>query len=537
MPTTGIESSSPAHATRLKYDLLVLVVCGLIVKTMLMQFKQEVGFDEAVYLMGGRSFFDGDGFSIQGAKADVPLLPLYGIVAGAFYSIGASPEIADKIVHVVTGVGVILGVYGLGRLLFTRRVGMYAAGLAAAAPALNATVLYSGTHPLFLALALGALLLAIKADENASPSLAFCSGLLLGFGYLARADGLAWFATFAALLVVRALVTPVKQSWFVVAAIAVGFSIVFVPFTVRLQRTTGELVGGRAFDALVGMAHQYTGSTGAGETTPMAAQRARAEITLNSERPTGIFEVIRANPRVFALRFVRNTRHFFEALPSFQVFPFVLLPLAGIGFWNEYQRGSLSAVKIGWVVAATVPVCVYIAFGIQHRYLVPAVPVFLVFLAAGIDAIRPPAVRQRARAVLLFMTILMLAAASVTYLTYQRLAETVPGRFTREWARAIVKDAAQSGVARPVVVTSISKVPLYAGSHVRWVDTAGPHDHSEARKFLLAQNADYWLLLPAEQAAVGLPDQVGWLTPIFRDNHDVVIFRINKSILGEQSDR
>jgi hypothetical protein len=512
-------------------NLVFLGILALLGQTLVLSVKREVGFDEAVYLMGGRSFFAGEGFAIQGAKADVSLLPMYGICAGALQAIGAGPVLADAIVHAVSGVVIVLAIYQLGTILFSRRVGWYAALLAIAIPALAVTVLYSGTHSLFMALGLVALLLALDAFERQRPRKAFLSGLFLGVGYLTRADGLVWFAAFITVLVVNAIVVPGRNSWRNVAALAIGFGLLFMPFSLHLRSTTGETVGGRAYDALVGMAYTYPGEAGTGESNPVAANRARAELGLNANQRLGIVEVIRRNPDVFALRAVRNTRYFFEALPSLQVVPFVLLPFAGIGVWKTVRDGTLTRWRIAWLLAGSLPVCVYIMFGIQHRYLVPAVPVILLCVAAGVDVVikECPAGSRFHPAILLWVILAVLVGASTGYLYYQRAAETAPATHAQDWARAITEDARVRGVKRPTVVTSISKVPLYAGLHVQWIDTAGPADLATAKRFFTERAADYWLLLPSEQTSARMNDRAPWLVPILKDEHGVIIFRIDRS--------
>jgi hypothetical protein len=91
------------------------------------------GVDGVVLAISGKNIFSGAGFSFQG-RAEIVHSPLYPILVGATWRMVGDLERAGQLVSVLAGALLVFPVFLLGRELYGRRTGLFAAALTAVFP-------------------------------------------------------------------------------------------------------------------------------------------------------------------------------------------------------------------------------------------------------------------------------------------------------------------------------------------------------------------------------------------------------------------
>jgi 4-amino-4-deoxy-L-arabinose transferase-like glycosyltransferase len=205
-------------------------------------------FDDTVWYYGtAQHLLDGDGYVFPGDSfcqfgddigcdehpATALWAPGYSVILAGVFALPGDDVAAARALNVAAGLGLVLGVYYLGRRLFDARAGLIAAGIVALFPSL---VFFSSlmlTETIFGALAVGLLCLAAAwtLDHNGTFWRAFGIGLAAGAVAMVRPEGI----VFAGIIVVTWIVVyrSWRTEWPYAAALAAGILVFVIPWTVR----------------------------------------------------------------------------------------------------------------------------------------------------------------------------------------------------------------------------------------------------------------------------------------------------------------
>ena len=257
--------------------LLWLVAVGALVLrlALLLARGDYIVYDEGYYLLLARSLRAGAGFTLNGLP-HVALSPLQPALVALASSAGLRDLWVSRLLAALCGALLVFPVASLARLAGGEKAALPAAVLAAASPALMSFVpffpgrswnLYFGSEPLFLVLAFGATVCAVRA-EGGSWRWWLAAGALAALSYLTRLEG----AVFAGVLLVAlaarlALRRARAKEWRgLVLAAAVGAAVP-APYLLYLHRELGRwALSGRV---------QAASSAAAGE-SPSAVAGARS---------------------------------------------------------------------------------------------------------------------------------------------------------------------------------------------------------------------------------------------------------------------
>jgi len=198
----------------------------------------EVNYqDHAANIAAGRGLVDSDG---RPAASRPPLLPL---VLGAIYLVTGPHVEVGRLVQVLVGTAVVALTYLLARRLFSARIALGAAALAAVNPYLIFISSYVLTEGLYTVLALSFLVLLEGGRREAYARYQRLAALggLLALTVLARptAVGLAAFAAAAVLITGTG---SVAQRLARVGVLAAGLALVLAPWAVRNHQRLGRWV-------------------------------------------------------------------------------------------------------------------------------------------------------------------------------------------------------------------------------------------------------------------------------------------------------
>ncbi len=232
--------------TRPRAILIAILLCAMVIRlgfwVAVVGFGTTGGGDEPDYHNLAAAIASGRGMILHDELL-APRPPLYPIVLAGLYAItGPNPDVG-RAFQLVLGVGIVFLVFAIGRRLFSAKVGLLAAALAAVNPSL---VYLSGllmTENLYVILLLLLVLLMVRHYRSRQPSvLKFAAGgILAGLCCLARPTAL----TFVVFIPAAALVFG-RSAWakrlacaalFVILAVAV-----IAPWSIRNHARFGERV-------------------------------------------------------------------------------------------------------------------------------------------------------------------------------------------------------------------------------------------------------------------------------------------------------
>jgi hypothetical protein len=461
--------------------LAVIMLLALVVRVGLQ--RDELFFpDSCVYLAMAQNIKAGD-FSHSIFAGPALHQPLYPLAVAVLSLAGPTVESAGLIVSLVSGLGLVLVLFFLGRRLAGPGAGLAAALLAAGDPVLAAYASELLTESLFLCLFYLAAWLTLRAGEGWKPLLTTGCGALAAAVFAARFIGLAALPIACFWVALLRLTRPsdrdparLRQATAAGLLVLVGFGLAISPVMVRNRVVRGEW-------SLTGFASQ-------------ASKRVEPGAIENRD---GGFDFLGAfADRVDGLRadnamdlsLSEYTAEFGRAFLETSPLAWLLLALAGLVLLPLARRwaGFFPAVYLGsWLLLPmAVTLAVRSASGMDEitRYLVPVRPALLLLaaagLAGGIDLLTGLAVRRPGRTrdlapllrwVLPLAVVLVLLplqnGSRLLELRSERSGETGgtswvdnardTSAFIREWADA-------AGIEKPVVVDRKPFSAYYSGS-------------------------------------------------------------------------
>jgi hypothetical protein len=397
-----------AHRRKQTLRVVAIIALAALFRAGLVALPRVIRWDEPNYLWLGRALFTGRPYSISGVP-ELHYTPLLPLLSGSIYVATGNPELGSDVWMVLFGALTALPIYAIARRLFNIRVALLSALLVAFFPTQSSAVLYWGTmtEPLFVFLifaAAWAVMMALDGDRLWAWPLA---GGLLSLAYLARPEGLVWFAGFGVFLALtvlsRILNVPealstggqdaAKSAQPLKTAARFGlyvatFALVAAPYAAFLWRETGSLM----LTGKLSITHDIGGAVL--ERNPVLYDQVSASLDEHGEIlwwsesrfHRGVLDIIRENPRGFAERIWGNLRQMRDNLFSSLVFPlFLLMPIILGWFRRPWTRRRLWGEAL--LAFSALPVLSFIPFHIEVRFFAPALPVLLIWVAVGVDAI------------------------------------------------------------------------------------------------------------------------------------------------------
>lgn len=373
--------------------LLFIIVVSLILRLALVRVDRVVRWDEPDYLILGRNLFTGRGYAVTD-RPELHYAPLYPLVTGLLYPLTHNMKLNSDICFVLFGTLTLLPFYWLSRRLFGMRIAVMATAFLCLSPMLTAAVLFWGTmlEPLYLFLLFTAFCAVWVAWEKQRVWAYWAVGALLGLAYLTKPEAIVYFGLMFVLLALANLWRRSLLKWRTVLGILGGvlaFALVISPYIAFLYRHAGRIM----ITGKLGVT--YVAGQGAVEHDPGLYDRALSKLDEAGEEiiwfsmdrfKYSIWDSIKTDPGAFVRRTWRNVNRLESVLFTRQVFPFYFLLLIGLG-WFASVWSRERAVKELFLVALALPVFIFLPFHIELRYFAPLLPILLLWVAKGIDAL------------------------------------------------------------------------------------------------------------------------------------------------------
>lgn len=403
----GVRSTVPAEPDPVpprRHEALFIalaVLVGFAVRVIFAIGDHIVSTDESTYLTSGINFWAGHGFTTLSGGAELhfpPGLPF--LLGGINQLIGGDPHTATVVVNLVTTTLLILPIAGIASLIAGRRAAVLAAWIAALCPAITWLPLSAGgSAGLFTLLALTALWLALRAGSwSLKPAVfgAAGAGVLVGFAYLTRPEGLFYSVVLIPVLAVSALggwrgmrqarAPAWRRAGYLVAAFTIPVILLVMPYASYLQSHTGSwelsaksnassIEGWRAIakgDRAAALADQFTLE---GDSYRFPPSRTISDVV--AEDPAGYVSIVGSNlTQLYVALFNASPIPY----PKWQLLPSALLLVAGFAVWRRrHDRATLAAVGM-----IAIPVVTAISYFVLPRYLIPSIALTCALVAVGL---------------------------------------------------------------------------------------------------------------------------------------------------------
>lgn len=369
----------------------LLVGLAFAVRLALVLFVERVVWgDEPFYLWLGRNWFEGRGFSFTG-YSDVHHTPGYPFLSAVFYLITGNMEAASNVCYVLFGTLLMLPLYGLARRIYGRTAGYIALLIVAVYPALTGTILFWGTmtEPPYYFFAYAAIFALLAGMERRRAWAVLLAGLAAGAAYIVRPEGVAYFAILLFYLLVIRLFEKrlfTRRTALELLCLLVGFALIFLPYMTYVRLETGAwMVSEKAGVTFITSWRLAYGDTVAFDQATWGLDSTGLEVFFFSRESyhVSMVEIILQDPMEFARLVYQNIITFLAQAFSPRMFPYFLLPLAGLGLFGAVWDRARAKREL-LLVLSLLPVMAFLVFFIQERYIAALLPTLILWLAAGL---------------------------------------------------------------------------------------------------------------------------------------------------------
>lgn len=316
--------------------------------------------DSCEYIAGAKSLFGGMGYRNGNGGIQTFFPPGYPITIGLVNLVIADAVVAARAAALICSALTLIPLTLIARKLFGATVGNASAVLYAILPArvsLSSAVL---SESVYLLMTVAAVWLWLKECESYRFPRAVLVGLLLGYGYLSRPEGI------LVILLLSALSVPVQRWWRVprwqsVVLSLAAFAVVALPWIVFMHSATGR------WDVT-----DKWQSSPASMILRSKGYSYQEMVKLEDNRDVGAWvDEWRETPKQMAKRYLKNLK--IEARRLHGILgPFLFISLV-LGIWLEFRSGNetlLSSVPV--VIALGMPLLYLPIFEPETRLIYPA---------------------------------------------------------------------------------------------------------------------------------------------------------------------
>ncbi len=414
MKNAGMSDKGRSNTFIRALPLLLICLAAAGLRIWLLREPRVVWGDEPFYLWLGRNWITGQGFSFTG-HADVHHAPLFPMLSGLLYLVTGDMARASEVLYVLFGALLVLPMYAIGTEVYDRRTGYVAAVLTAVFPPLTAGILHWGTmtealYMFFVYSGLWAGLRTLRplwrkavpaqpgeapaedafAAQRQDPWWAYAlAGLCFGLAYLTRPEGIGYAVVVGAFIVLLRAVRRrlwEKALWLKLLLMVAAFALAFVPYAYYVYLQTGAFMVsekvGVTYLTCLGLVH---GDTAAFDRATWGLDSTGLETFFFSPESydVSMLQLVLADLRSFALIIVTNALDFVKTLIGWTMLPYLLLPAVFLGLFRRGWTRERTWKEL-YLVASFLPTMAFMFFFIQERYIVAMLPVFILWIAAGL---------------------------------------------------------------------------------------------------------------------------------------------------------
>ncbi|HUV36929.1 MAG TPA: glycosyltransferase family 39 protein [Patescibacteria group bacterium] len=532
MTTNEGNTAAPRpHAERRRFLVSMGILAGgaLVVRAAFLGCRMVLSGDEVHYAESLHRFMEGrftEGFSDYWSF-------FYPFLALPFGKIYGSAEPALRLLSVICGGAVVVPCMLIARRLWGDRAALLAGILIALHPSLIQFSTAAMTESLSALLVSTALYLLIRFLQDGGRWFFVAGGVVLGLAYLTRQEAQFILALVVVVVLLAGAGTVPRGKRLVRAAVLAAFFIVTIlPSVFLLRAKTGRWTGGSK--ASVNLSSPLIWEDG--------IERERYVYGLN-ESGTGrrideigresVLATLWRQRDAVVSRYFPNLTRGVALLPNLLASPFLLL-LVPLGLFGRGWRRGDRMIEFVLLLVGILPFVLYAVFRIDFRYLVPFLPVYLLWGARGCGVL-VSWLRENVspRPILSVITLFVILASLVPFTVrrYALLAASQPVEY-REIGRWI-RDNGGGGAM--ILAPSGWSVGYYAGNplatFIPWTDPDGLIRYARYHRFeyLVLGTAYIEHARPALEPLVREPEYPGFeLIHTFTDRSggEILLYRL-----------
>ena len=479
---------------RIPSSLLVVIIVALCARIgWWFAFVDVIDNEGAEYARLGQSLIAGHGMiGIFGGRS-IMFPPLFPALIGLFSLLTGNVETAGRVVNLVCGTALVGVLYVLALHLFNARTAIVVGVLAAIHPLLVALSVSTYSECLWIFLVISSLYLVVRSLKTESKTQVTIAGLAVGLSYLARPEGMAFFAflavaLFSTMLIQRCKPTvTMRQTGLFLAA---GL-IVILPYVIYLSSLAGSFhwEGKSVYNNI------QNERLRAGMTVPQAARGLDAQ-----GNPVGIFLSLHLDQKQLLRQPVPSSESLLKTLTTntiprtkniiykiltlrFLSAPWIFAPiLIGVGFAAWWHK----CLWEGLIVLAVLPIQGILLLSIDlgwDRYYFTLVPLLILWASAGLvwlaeifsrRTVKQNGIEQSTLSVgIALLGGLLLSSAAYSGVRSVGELEQAGDKVGKEIGQWIALDASTRHIAgRPDVMAITLSSVFYADGTLRYLPTA-----------------------------------------------------------------
>lgn len=371
-------------ARRLPISLLILVSLALGVRLLPAALHFVVGTDEAAYLTLAQNLAAGRGFTLDGVRPHTEFDPGYPLAASLVYRLSGGLELPAQI-NLVFGGLIVVPVYLLARGWYGAPTALRAALLTALLPALVLGVPNFGasSEQLYGVCVWLGLFALWQGLETTNPGWFALAGLAFGWAHLTRWEGAVYLVIGGGWAGWSLWRWPNWRRAVGLIAFSLSFAIIAVPYGLYLQRAQGTWFSSK------GATQQIQGEAVATD-DPLAWERAYDAYEQARDAPSNPGEwaaQLWANREAELRLYLRNGwKQILLPFRSFSFLAWLWMPFVPIA-WVKRRREPGAARKWVYVLTALAPLALFPVAFVDPRYLLPFLPVGVMWAADGLLAV------------------------------------------------------------------------------------------------------------------------------------------------------
>jgi len=341
----------------------VLFAAALLIRLYFLQFYRVISADGVGYVRTARDIANGSGWG--GATVYGAVYP--SLVAATSFLVG-DMELAGRLVSIVMGSLLVVPLYLLSVVFFTRRAGLLACVLALVWPSLRNWSCEVMTQATYITLLLTGVYVTWLAFRKNAPKLSFVAGLVMALAYLTRPEALITFVAMTGALLVAARLKkmPGQRITLLVLAGCAGFALPLLPYLWLVHSVTGKW--------------QLAGKTGSTLADALSDYLGRPDMKNEPGfQGIGIVDVVSQYPDFLRTNFLTNLKKTWETM-----LPLYLWGIALLGFISYgWDREKLS--RQVFLISTFAPLLVIMVFFfVGPEYLQPYLPVLFLWGGSGL---------------------------------------------------------------------------------------------------------------------------------------------------------
>jgi len=373
-----------------------LIILAFIIRIYFLKFQQFIGTDAAEYAILGKNLISGNGYVGLSGQVNIVFPPLYPLLVGVSSVFVKNLELSGRLVSVLFGTLLIIPVYFFSKKIYSQKVAVISSLLVAFYWVLidySTVVLTESTYTFLL---ICGALVGYTALTKQTKALYLLSGIIFGLCYLTRPEGIGYIAVLIFLTLIFNLalshnqfeIKRLRKTLICCVALLIGFLVISSPYLLFLHDQSGKwTLGGKgAINIIIG---ERTSDPLTYEKIAYGLTEDGKEIKLGVQIKQGpnIINYIISHPVELAKRYVVNSgKQYLTHIPF--IFPPLLILLVGIGLFRRKWTEERLKKEFCMALFVAYPLLTYPLFFVNSRFLVPILPIAIIWAANGINELQ-----------------------------------------------------------------------------------------------------------------------------------------------------